>query len=201
MTADPKTIAVYDARAAEYATLDPSDTPDANLRAFLAALPAAARVLDLGAGPGRSARFIAAAGHDVLAVDASQAMVDLASEQPGVAAQQASFDDLPDLGMFDGIWANFSLLHARAEDLPRHLSEIHAALTPKGVFHIALKLGTQDQATTERDRIGRRYVYLRDSDLMRRLDDAGFTPISERRGRDIGLSGDLSDWIAVLSHA
>ena len=198
MTKDPQTIAVYDAKAAEYAKLVPIDSaPDNELRAFMAGVKVGGRVLDLGCGPGRIAGILASFGYDVVAIDASEQMIVRAKTETGVEARLATFDDVPSLGHFDGIWANFSLLHASQDDYPRHLADIHSALIPNGIFHIALKLGRGMQ----RDRLGRRYIY-RDADTLHAdLTSAGFTPFAESRGTDLGLDGTKSDWIAVLSRA
>ncbi|HDR8858837.1 TPA: class I SAM-dependent methyltransferase [Burkholderia territorii] len=44
------------------------------------------RILDLGCGTGTFARRLAAAGHDVVAIDPAPAMIDHARRQPGAAA-------------------------------------------------------------------------------------------------------------------
>ncbi|MEZ4238110.1 MAG: hypothetical protein R3F59_18580, partial [Myxococcota bacterium] len=49
--------------------------PDAAVLQAAAALPAGAKVLDLGAGSGRNAVPLAAAGHDVLAVEIAPSLV------------------------------------------------------------------------------------------------------------------------------
>ena len=65
---DKRTIAVYDARAQAYLDLVSKDTPDADLQAFLDAMPEGGRALDLGCGPGNSAAMMRDAG---LQVDAT----------------------------------------------------------------------------------------------------------------------------------
>ena len=194
---DRKTIAVYDARVADYAKLDTSDTPGETLAAFIAALPRGGLVLDLGCGPGTSARHMARAGLRVDALDASAEMVALARGIEGVAARQGSFDALEAEGVYDGVWANFSLLHAPRTDMPRHLAAIHRALKPGGLFHIALKEGSG----AGRDSIGRFYTYYGEAELSDLLRDAGFTPGTTRRGRGKGLSGRSDPWISMSAHA
>ncbi|MBO6881971.1 MAG: class I SAM-dependent methyltransferase [Marivita sp.] len=194
---DRETIAVYDARAADYAKLEPSDTPSDTLATFIKALPQGARVLDLGCGPGTSARHMVRAGCVVDALDASAEMIGLASAIDGVTARQASFDDISGTAIFDGVWANFSLLHAPRADMPRHLSAIHAALKPGGLFHIAVKEGTGEH----RDSINRLYTYYTEAELTDLLQTAGFAVGPYRRGRDKGLSGEDADWISVTAHA
>ncbi|MEX0366561.1 MAG: trans-aconitate 2-methyltransferase [Ruegeria sp.] len=195
---DDATIRVYDERAAEYATLtDDQNADDPHLSAFLAAVPAGGRVLDLGCGPGTSAAVMAQAGLVVEATDASAEMVALADRHPGVTARQAVFDDIAGERLYDGIWANFSLLHAPRADFPRHLAALHAALKLGGAFFIGMKLGTGEGP----DRLGRYYTYYSEDELHTHLTEAGFTITGQRRGRGPGLDGSVSDWIAVAAHA
>lgn len=195
--ADRETIRIYDSRAEDYARVTASDAPDATLRAFIEALPKGAHVLDLGCGPGLSARHMADAGHQVEAWDASTAMVDLAAAHPGVAARKADFDALDATTAYDGIWANFSLLHAPRDAMPRHLSAIHRALKPGGLFHVGVKTGTG----SKRDDLGRLYTYYTEAELSGLLRDAGFTPGAFRHGEDLGLDNVMAPWITVTAHA
>ena len=194
---DHETIAVYDTRAGDYAKLEPSETPSDTLAAFLKVLPDGARVLDLGCGPGSSARHMVRAGCVVDALDASAEMIELASSIDGVTARQASFDDISGAALYDGVWANFSLLHAARTDMPKHLAAIHTALKPGGLFHIAVKEGSGEG----RDNLGRHYTYYTESGLTALLQTAGYSVGPYRRGRDKGLSGTDDNWISVTAHA
>ena len=194
---DRETISVYDSQAADYAAMtDDHNRADPRLEAFIAACPAGGLVLDLGCGPGTSAAAMARAGLVVEATDASAEMVRMAARHPGVSARQAVFSDIDAVGRYDGIWANFSLLHAPRADFPAHLSALHRALKPGGRFMIGLKLGTGEG----RDRLGRYYTYYTESELDDYLRQAGFTPVERKLGRGTGLDGSESDWISVAAH-
>ncbi|WP_417207495.1 class I SAM-dependent DNA methyltransferase [Antarctobacter sp.] len=193
---DRETIRIYDTRAEDYAQVTASERPDATLRAFITALPKGATVLDLGCGPGLSAAHMAAAGLQVEAWDASAAMVALAATRPGVVAKQAGFDDLDSHAAYDGIWANFSLLHAPRADMPRHLAAIARALTPGGLLHIGVKEGEGER----RDSLGRHYTYYTETSLTQLLQAAGLVPGPFARGADKGLDGVVAPWITVTSH-
>lgn len=197
MSQDRDTIRVYDERAAEYASVTAQHVNSPFLQAFTAALPPAARVLDLGCGPGLFAAEMARAGLRVDASDASAEMVALAARHRDVSVSLATFDELSATDTYDGIWANFSLLHARRADLPRHLAAIHRALRPGGQFHLALKTGTGEG----RDLLGRFYTYYTPEELTALLHDAGFTVTKITPGRDKGLDGTESDWVSVATHA
>jgi SAM-dependent methyltransferase len=81
---DPETIATYDARAAAYAEHFSNTAPDADLQAFIDALPDGGHVLDLGCGPAHSAAMMQRAGLCVTAWDASAEMVALARRLHGL---------------------------------------------------------------------------------------------------------------------
>lgn len=195
MTTDPETIAVYDARARDYADRFDAINPGRHLRAFLDTLPPAARVLDLGCGPGNAAAAMVRAGHVAEAWDPSAEMIAIARSHPGVAARRASFDDLAAQAAYDGVWANFSLLHAPRDRMDAHLRAIARALHPGGSFHIGLKTGDG----THRDAIGRRYTYYSIADLTDRLTRAGFAILTTEEGADAGLAGTVDPWVVMLT--
>ena len=193
---DSRTIALYDAEAADYADQGPFDTDERAVQTFMAHLPARAHVLDLGCGPGYASRAMAQAGHIPDPVDASQSMVIIARSH-GLPARLGRFDDLNATQTYDGVWANFSLLHARRDDFPRHLGAIHHALKPGGLFHIGMKLGQG----ASRDRKDRYYSYYSLDELTQHLRDAGFAPFDTHTGSDPGFDGTVSPWAVILSCA
>ena len=195
---DPETLKVYAEKAQEYADLTDEDNhDDPLLDAFIADVRQGGRVLDLGCGPGASAARMAQKGLRVDAFDPVPEMVQLAGRHAGVDAKEAGFEDVSGADLYDGIWANFSLLHASKDDLPAHLARIAAALKPGGIFHIAVKSGTG----TARDSLGRRYTYYSDQELTALLTDAGMTVFDKQTGEGKGLAGDTSSWIAMRARA
>lgn len=197
MTTDVRTIEVYDARAADYADLTKTLGEHDELVAFCKALPEGAHVLDLGCGPGQYAAFMVKQGCTVDAVDASSEMIKLAAGQVGVTARQASFDDISGDAIYDGIWANFSLLHAPRDAFPKHLTALHRACKPAARLHIGMKLGSN----AGRDGIDRMYTYYQEDDLLAHLSTAGFTVDHCKHGAGAGLSGAHDDWLLVTAHA
>lgn len=193
---DPETITVYDNRADDYARkLGNDPVASIALRAFIADLPAGGLVLDLGCGPGTWAAAMARAGLKVEAFDASTQMVALTSQHPDVTVWQAEFSDLNAAERYDGIWANFSLLHAPRTHMPDHLRSISRALKPGGIVHIGLKYGDG----TARDGLGRLYSYYTPESLAPMLDQAGLTPGPARQGKDKGLDGTPARWFTVTA--
>ena len=195
--ADKETLRVYDAKAADYAKLIDSDTKEnPYLESFIARLPTGGRVLDLGCGPGLAATRMANAGLQVDAMDGSAEMVAMAAQHDGVTAWQATFDQITGTDIYDGIWANFCLLHASKEAMPHHLAAMVTALKPGGAFHIGMKLGSGSQ----RDAIGRLYSYYSEPELITLLGAAGLTAGETDHGRTVGLDGTEADWIVVAAH-
>ena len=191
---DKETLEVYNARATEYATqFCGAQTPDSQMQSFLDALPSGADVLDLGCGPGRSAAILALAGHRVIATDASEEMVRLARQHPGVTARVEPFEGLADQAAYDGIWANFSLLHAAPDDLPRLVQKIATALKAGGIFHIGMKTGTGQS----RDSIGRLYTYVEEATLRDWLTENGLVPFAHWTGEARGLAGTNDPYVIL----
>ncbi|MFC5220188.1 class I SAM-dependent DNA methyltransferase [Streptomyces coerulescens] len=112
------------------------------------------RVLDLGCGTGLpTARQLALAGFDVVGVDLSERMVELAgSHVPGGVFHRADIADLRpggplDLGRFHAVTAFFSLLMLPRGEIPLALRSIHHLLVPGGLFALSMVEADVDDFT------------------------------------------------------
>jgi SAM-dependent methyltransferase len=190
---DRETISVYDDRAGEYAKLLNKQAPDAQLVAFMRLLPGGAQVLDLGCGPATTSAHLRDAFFRPDPVDASAGMVMLANETFDINARVMTFDEIDMDGAYDGVWANFSLLHAPRTDLGRHLAAIAKALLPARIFSIGMKTGVVEA----RDRIGRMYTYATIPELSGLLVDAGFSILAVDEGEGVGLAGHVDPWVVI----
>ncbi|GAA3835082.1 class I SAM-dependent DNA methyltransferase [Streptomyces phyllanthi] len=108
-------------------------------------LPDGARVLDLGCGTGLpTSRRLAEAGLDLVGVDLSGRMVDLArGHVPTGVFHQADIADLRpggprDLGRFDAVAAFFSLLMLPRAEIPLALRTVRHLLVPGGLFVLSM---------------------------------------------------------------
>ena len=196
MKPDPKTIRVYNEKTNAYKNLCKTDKEIRTEAKFAAMIPDGGIVLDYGCGPGRTAGYFASKGLIAHAFDASEEMIKMASERPGVTAWTAGFHDLDACDTYDGIWASFSLLHAPRSDINALLRAIKTALKTNGAFYLALKLGTGEA----RDNLGRFYCYYEQEEIEVLLENAGFTWLSHKNGEAEGLDGTNSPWIGVLAH-
>ena len=192
---DRETVAVYDAKYEDYAKLTETLTPGASLLRFINAVPPGGSVLDLGCGPGEAARAMAVAGLDTTALDASEGMISLVQNIPKVKAVHANFDWLDQSAVFDGIWANFALLHTDLDTFPRYLDAVTKALKPGGIFHLGMKIGKG----AHRDAIGRFYVYFTRSEFEMMLLERGFEILHVKEGEEKGLAGSVDPFILLLT--
>ncbi len=190
---DEKTIAFYDGAAARYADLNETASAGPLLLSFMALLPDGADVLDLGCGPARASAYLREAGHRPDPVDASQGMIDLANKTHDIGARLMTFSQVDMVDAYDGVWANFSLLHAPIGDLPTIFRALHIALRAGGVFHVAMKLGVGE----ERDKIDRLYSYVTVAELHGMLADAGFIVLETEDGHEVGCAGTDDPYVAV----
>ncbi|WP_321802470.1 class I SAM-dependent methyltransferase [Burkholderia sp. BCC1993] len=95
--ADPRLVAVYD-------RFNAGDRDFAFYASRIGTTPQ--RILDLGCGTGTFARRLAAAGHDVVAIDPAPAMIDHARRQPGAGAVRwvaCDLGGLPPGAPFDAV--------------------------------------------------------------------------------------------------
>lgn len=145
---DKQTIDTYNKMAREYdeETKGFWDAfPDEFLQTFAHAIVPKGRVLDVGSGPGRDALLLQKKGLDVVCLDASQAMVEIAKEK-GLEAVQGDFLELPfEDEAFDGVWAYTSLLHVPKAMGEKAVQEIRRVLKPNGVFGLGLIEGTTEE--------------------------------------------------------
>lgn len=190
---DAKTIATYDSKASHYADTFSSDGPDKTLLAFIDLLPKGGRVLDLGCGPGAASAHMRAAGLVPDAVDASEGMIAIARERHGLDARVGTFDDIDGTDLYDGVWANFSLLHAPNADLSRHFAAIGQATKSGGVLHIGMKTGDG----TKRDAMDRLYTFVTVDALRGLFSDAGFDVIHMHEGAERGMAGTIDPFVIM----
>ena len=135
-----KTLAFYNknakAFAEETAFVDFKETQDK----FINILQGK-RVLDFGCGAGRDSKYFVKAGLDVVAIDGSAELCQIAESYAGIPVQQMLFQELDDRSRYDGIWACSSILHLPKEELRSVLMKMLNALTDNGIIYTSFKYG------------------------------------------------------------
>ena len=120
---------------------------------FATGLPANARVLDLGAGPGMDSWNLRQRGLRAFGLDYSRGMLRVGMRQFPGPRLQADARHLPVASAtLDGVWANASLLHLARGEIDDALTEIRRVLRAPGLLFVSLKGGTG--AEWESDRYG-----------------------------------------------
>jgi len=153
------------------------------------------RLLDAGCGTGALAMEAAARGAEVVAVDISPTLVDLARERaaerlPGAKITFLAGDMLnPELGHFDHVVAMDSLIHYRAGDMTAMLARLAERTRGSLVFTFA----PRTPALTVMHTVGRAFP--------RGNRAPAIEPIAETKLRSlIGASPELAGWRCARNH-
>ena len=195
-TIERTTRAHYNERAAEFRDgtrdHDVSQNIDALLRHIEGVPPFS--ILDFGCGPGRDLQRFVALGHRPVGLDGAERFVEMARSASGCEVWQQHFLALQlPAGRFDGVFANASLFHVPARELPRVLAELRATLKPRGVLFSSNPRGANEEGWN-----GARYGAFHDIAAWRRyLEDAGYTEL-EHYFRPAGLPRDQQPWLASV---
>ncbi len=189
------TLAFYEAHADEYARR----TLDADLsvvrRRFAMRLPPAAKILDLGCGPGRDLRAFAALGFKPVGLDASPSLVRIARSVSGAPVSVGRIEEIEFDSEFDGIWACASLLHVPRRDLPQTLKRVRVALKPGAPFFASVQEGEGDSQAPD----GRVFTYFEEREFRSALSQSGFHSTEAWRTADSLREGRCLTWLNFLS--
>ncbi|CAG0934260.1 demethylmenaquinone methyltransferase / 2-methoxy-6-polyprenyl-1,4-benzoquinol methylase [Thermoflexales bacterium] len=143
----------YDRKALERESYPIADWKIRVRQDFLALLQAEQKrtLLELGAGPGRDARFFQDNGLQVTCVDLSAEMVELC-RQKGLAAEVMDCGDLRFAAeSFEAVYALNCLLHLPKHELPSVLRSIDVILKPAGVFYLGVYGGVDHEGVWQDD--------------------------------------------------
>jgi len=136
-----RAAAVFDALGLTYEkAFARSEAHLASLEWLLGRLAPGSRVLDVGSGTGRpTASTLTDAGHEVLGVDVSPVMVDLAVRQvPQATFRRADIREVPlEDSSFDAVCVYFSLLQMTRAEQSEVLGRLARALRPEGSLVLA----------------------------------------------------------------
>lgn len=108
---------------------------------FLAFLPGGGSVLDFGCGSGRDTKYFLEKGFNVEAVDGSEVLCKMASENTGITVKHMLFQELNAVEKYDGIWACASILHLSKESLKDVFKKMICATKNGGYIYVSFKYG------------------------------------------------------------
>lgn len=98
-------------------------------------------ILDFGCGSGRDTKYFIESGYDVTAIDGSEELCKSASAYTGIQVKNMLFQDLNEVGCYDGIWACSSILHLPKDELKIVTKKMSRALKPNGIIYTSFKYG------------------------------------------------------------
>lgn len=191
-----RTLAHYDESADSFRAGTWGHDVSQNLDALLCHIEGTPpfRILDLGCGPGRDLVALRERGHTAVGLDGAARFVAMAREASGCEVWQQDFLALAlPPAHFDGVFANASLFHVPAHELPRVLGELREALVPRGVLFSSNPRGNNEEGWSR----GRYGVYHDLAAWRRFLTGAGFSEL-EHYYRPAGLPREQQPWLASV---
>lgn len=108
---------------------------------FAKMLPVGSRILDFGCGSGRDTKYFLEKGYQVAATDGSAELCRLAGSFTGIKVKEMLFQELDEIGVYDGIWACSSILHLPKQELLPVIRKMCDALKDNGVIYTSFKYG------------------------------------------------------------
>ena len=98
-------------------------------------------ILEVGCGPGHDSDFWNNQGKDILGIDISPTMVDIAkANYPNVNFKVANLFDIEIGRQFDVVWCSYSLLHIPIELFNKVLRKIHSLLNKNGFLFLTMSV-------------------------------------------------------------
>ena len=145
-----ETIEYYNDNAEDYFNYTVDVDMSEHYKRFLKYLPDNAYILDVGCGSGRDSMFFKSVGYRVKAIDGSEKLCELASAYLGEKVENKRFMEVDYTDLFDGIWANASLLHAERNTIDLVIEKLRKALKEKGIIYASFKYGDGDRVQGDR---------------------------------------------------
>jgi SAM-dependent methyltransferase len=137
----------YTTGAKDYSAFfsDPHESLEPDRKRFLNALPPGATILDCGCGPGQDAELFSSLGYAVTGIDLTADFVQMARTR--VSGARFFEMDMRNISLapesFDAVWASYSLLHIRRDDLAKVLAGMMRVARDNAIVMIALHRGPE----------------------------------------------------------
>lgn len=169
---------------------------------FASLVSTGGRILDVGSGGGYKSRYLIQKGFQVVGIDSSEKLIEIAKEEvPEARFIVMDMRDADTLEQeFDGIFAQASLLHIPKKEVLKVLTTLNVKLRRGGYLYVAVKegwSGRPDEEIKEENDYG--YVYKRFfsyytmTELKDYFEQLGLTIVYE----DIHKSGQ-TNWLQII---
>ena len=191
-----RTLDDYDAKADDFWAGTRDHDVTQNIAALLRQIEGTApfTILDFGCGPGRDLAAFTRLGHAAIGLDGSARFVAMARAYSGCEVWQQDFLalDLP-AERFDAVFANATLQHVPAQELPRVLCELRATLKARGVLLASNPRGLNEEGWNRS-----RYSAYHEFEHWRRFVEAAGFVLLEHYYRPAGLPRDRQPWLVTV---
>ncbi len=190
------TVGHYDASSASFWEGTKDHDVSQNISALLQSIEGEGphTILDFGCGPGRDLATFKALGHSPIGLEGSPNFCEMAREYSKCEVWNQNFLKLQlPTEFFDGVFANATIFHVPAQELPRVLGELHGALKSGGIFFSSNPRGANQEGWN-----GDRYSSYHNLEAWTSfMNDAGFTLV-DYYFRPAGLPREEQPWLASI---
>ena len=156
-----KTIKTYEEHAEDYYKTHFDINVIKNIADFFIQNLKGQKILDIGCGPGRDAKYFSERGLKVTGIDLTSNFVKMASQNaPNAKFIQMDMRnlDFPE-NTFDGLWVAASFYHIPKEDAKNTLLGFREILKSYGLMYISVKAGTGEKFIQKKEDKGRTKFY------------------------------------------
>lgn len=152
-----KTIKTYEELAEDYYKTHFNINEIKNIADFFIQNLKGQKILDIGCGPGRDAKYFSEHDLEVTGIDLTSNFVKMASQNvPNAEFMQMDMRNLDFIeNIFDGIWACASFLHVPKEDAKNTLLGFRKILKPAGLIYLSVKQGNEEKFVEKDEYKGR----------------------------------------------
>ena len=160
------------------------DKPSDHIDDFLKLIPIGGGILDAGCGPGVDSDYMQSKGYEVVGVDVSDKMIDLARKKNSKGHFEKA--DIRELSFkpetFNGILASFSVIHIPKKDLSKTLCDFYKILKYSGIIYLGIQEGKSQEIIIDEPLKLDEKIFLNiisAEELRQSLKDAGFEILNE----------------------
>lgn len=191
-----ETLQYYDQYAEQYASKH-NDFKWNNELALLKTYISSGRLLEVGSGGGRDAKYLIRAGYDYIGIDGSKGLIKAARKNnPDVRFLNKNIYNLDfKEHSFDCFWAVAVLLHIPKSRIAEALGNIHRVIRPDGIGVIVIKQGKGEHVEESPDGNRRHFTYYSNNQFKKILEENNFKVISNKTRK----KNEKTTWIKYIA--
>jgi ubiquinone/menaquinone biosynthesis C-methylase UbiE len=155
------------------------------------------KILDIGSGPGRDAKYFSEKKLDVTVIDLTNKFIDISTKNvPSAKFYEMDLRklDFPE-NSFDGLWVSASFLHVPKSEAEETLNGFNRVLKPDGLMYLSVKAGNDEKIVEREMQEGgtKFFAFYTKDELTKIIEDAGFKILK------IEIEDKKSTWINIFA--